>query len=255
MSKTLTIIIALTFAQFSNAQAWKSVRHEAFFGVGVSNFLGDLGGARGTGTHDIRDLKFRSTRPAIMAGYKYTLNQYLSVKGSLTWATLNGDDAVTKNPIRNNRNLSFRSFIGEATAFIEYFPYAERVNPRYKIRGIKGNKAFSLEPYFFTGIGFLLFNPKARLNGEWIELQPLGTEGQGLAGRPEKYKRYTISVPLGAGIKYRIDKQWAVSFELSLRYSFSDYIDDVSTSYFLADEILVTMTLIRLAFSRFIIDS
>lgn len=237
MRKLLLLTLLATYCLNGSAQAWKTVRHEVYFGVGASNFLGDLGGAKGIGTHGIKDLKLRMTRPTIMAGYKYMLSPYFSVKGSLIWALVNGDDAVTKNEIRNNRNLSFRSNIGEVAAYFEYFPYADKVYPRYKLKGIRGNKAFSLTPYFFTGVGFTLFNPKAKYNGNWVALQPLGTEGQGLAGRPDKYKRFTISMPIGAGVKYRIDKQLALSFELSLRYTATDYIDDVSTSYYLPEEI------------------
>jgi len=91
--------------------------------------------------------------------------------------------------------------------------------------------------YIFVGVGVTAFNPKAELNGEWIALQPLGTEGQGLAGRPDLYNRFTIAFPFGAGVKYRIDRQLAISFELSLRYTMSDYIDDVSTSYYIPSEI------------------
>jgi opacity protein-like surface antigen len=235
MKKHIVALLLLVFCLNSNAQAWKTVRHEVNMGVGASNFLGDLGGAKGIGTHGIKDLKFQMTRPTFM--YKYMLNQYLSVKGSLIWSLLKGDDAITKNDIRNNRNLSFRSNIGEVTGYIDYFPYADKVYPRYKLKGVRGNKAFSLSPYLFAGIGATFFNPKTIYNGDWVALQPLATEGQGLAGRPEKYKRVTMSFPVGAGVKYRIDKQLALSFELSLRYTTSDYIDDVSTSYYLPNEI------------------
>lgn len=237
MKKSIVYLLFLIISFSGYSQGWKSVRHEAFFGVGASNFLGDLGGARGIGTHGIKDLKFQMTRPTISVGYKYMLSSYFSVKGSLLWGLLSGDDAVTKNIVRRNRNLSFRSNIGEVSGFIEYYPNAERVLPRYKISGISGNKAFSLMPYFFAGVGLAVFNPKANYQGSWVALQPLGTEGQGLAGRPDKYKRYTLALPFGVGLKYRIDKQMALSFELSLRYTMSDYIDDVSTSYYLPNEI------------------
>ena len=240
MKKQFITLLLLFFCISGFAQAWKTVRHEVYFGVGASKFLGDLGGAKGIGTHGIKDLKLRMTRPIVMLGYKYMLNQYFSVKGSLIWSLLNGDDAVTKNDIRNNRNLSFRSNIGEVASYIEYSPYADKVYPRYKLKGVRGNKAFSLSPYFFTGIGLKLFNPKANYNGSWVALQPLAIEGQGLAGRPDKYKRVTISFPIGAGVKYHIDKQLALSFELSLRYTMSNYIDDVSTSYYLPSEIAST---------------
>ncbi len=232
----IVLLFILTGIQ-SHGQGWKFVRHEVHFGVGVSNFLGDLGGARGIGTHGIKDLKLRMTRPTITAGYKCMLSPYFSVKGSLLWGLLHGDDAVTKNLVRNNRNLSFRSNIGEFSTYVEFFPYSDKVYPRYKLKGINGNKAFSVTPYFVVGVAMTLFNPKANLNGDWIALQPLGTEGQGLGGRPDKYKRFTLAFPVGIGGKYRIDKQLAISFELSLRYTLSDYIDDVSTSYYLKDEI------------------
>lgn len=237
MKKHFFTLLLLFFCLSASSQAWKSVRHEVYFGVGASNFLGDLGGAKGIGTHGIKDLKLRMTRPTLMVGYKLMLNQYISVKGSLIWGLLKGDDAVTKNEVRNNRNLSFRSNIGEASAYLEYFPTSDKIYPRYKLKGVRGNEAFSLSPYFFAGVGVAFFNPKANLNGKWIALQPLATEGQGLAGRPDKYKRFTLTFPIGAGLKYRIDKQLALSFELSLRYTMSDYIDDVSTSYYIPSEI------------------
>ncbi len=237
MRSVLLIFIFLCFGVGATAQAWKPVRNEFSFGVGASNFLGDLGGARGIGTHGIKDLKIQMTRPTLVGGYKCMLNPYFSVKTTIIWSLLSGNDAVTKNEVRNNRNLSFRSNLGEISSYIEYYPNADKVYPRYKINGIRGNRAFSLTPYFYTGIGVAFFNPKTLYNGDWVALQPLGTEGQGLAGRPDKYRRVTITFPVGAGVKYQIDKQLAVSFELSLRYTLSDYIDDVSTSYYLTDEI------------------
>lgn len=232
------LILLLLFTALNGvAQTWKSVRNEFSFGVGVSNFLGDLGGAKGNGTHGIQDHKFQMTRPTLSVGYKSMLNPYFSLKTTAIWSLLSGDDAVTKNELRNNRNLSFRSNLGEIASYIEYFPSADKLYPRYKVNGIRDNNAFSLTPYFYAGIGLAFFNPKANFNGQWIALQPLATEGQGLAGRPDKYRRYTLSFPIGAGLKYQIDKQLAVSFELSLRYTLSDYIDDVSTSYCSPSEI------------------
>lgn len=237
MRKLLLILLLCLAGQHIDAQTWRYVRNEVSFGVGASNFLGDLGGAKGIGTHGIKDLKLAMTRPSIQIGYKYMINPGFSVKGTAIWGYLNGDDANTKNFVRNNRNLSFRSAIGEFAVLAEFYPWGERVTPKYKIVGVNGNESFTIMPYFYTGVGFTLFNPKAKYNGNWVALQPLGTEGQGLAGRPDKYKRYTMCFPIGMGLKYLIDKQWSISFDLSLRYTLSDYIDDVSTSYYLPSEI------------------
>lgn len=235
MKRILLISVLFLLPIVTTAQTWRYVRHEVSFGVGVSNFLGDLGGAKGIGTHYFKDLKAHSTRPSIIAGYKYMLTPAISAKVTALWGYLHGDDAVTKNLVRNERNLSFRSMIGEFNLIAEYYPWGERVEPKYKlgaVRGIHGYKSFHLQPYFFTGIGMTLFNPKGKLNGQWYALQPLGTEGQGLPGRPAPYKRITMNFPIGMGVKYLIDKKWSLSFDLSVRYTLSDYIDDVSTTYY-----------------------
>lgn len=238
MRKLLLFILLALLPFFGRTQTWRYVRHEVSLGVGVSNFLGDLGGARGIGTHYFKDLKARSTRPSMMGSYKFMLSPAFSVKGSLIWGYIHGDDAVTKNVVRNNRNLSFRSMIGEASAICEFYPWGERVSPRYKVSGIAGNQTFTIMPYMYLGVGVTFFNPKASLNGQWHALQPLGTEGQGLGVRPDKYKRYTMVFPAGIGGKYMIDKTWSLSFDLSFRYTLSDYLDDVSTTYYHPDELI-----------------
>lgn len=237
MKRLLFLIVLLQFALTGSGQAWRYVRHEVQFGVGASNFLGDLGGSKGIGTHGIKDLRIKPTRPTLTAGYKFMITPAMSVRAVVIWGYLSGDDAHTKNVIRNNRNLSFRSMLGEASALYEYYPWGDRVVPNYKVTGIAGTKSITFIPYFYTGIGISFFNPKAKYNGDWVALQPLATEGQGLAGRPDKYKRVTMTIPIGAGLKYMVDRQWSVSLDLSLRYTMTDYIDDVSTSYYRPDMI------------------
>jgi len=237
MKRLLLFLLLIACASQGIAQTWRYLRHEVAFGTGASNFLGDLGGSKGIGTHGIKDLRIKPTRPSLNASYKYMITPVFSVRGNLLWGYLSGDDAHTKNLIRNNRNLSFRSMIGEISVIGEFYPWGERVTPNYKITGVNGTKSFTIMPYFYTGVGLTFFNPKAMLDGSWVALQPLGTEGQGLAGRPDKYKRYTMCFPVGAGLKYMINQQWSLSLDVSLRYTLSDYIDDVSTTYYFADEI------------------
>ncbi len=236
-SKLLLLTIFVFALTIANAQAWRRSRHEIQMGIGASNFLGDLGGSRGVGTHGVKDYNFQSSRPTIMAGYKYMLTPAISLKASFITAYVSGDDALTKNFVRQNRNLSFRSGLWETAISVEMYPFTEHVRHNYRVSGTWGSKSITVSPYFVTGIGFTFFQPKAKYNGEWVKLQPLGTEGQGLAGRPDKYKRYTLAIPLGIGAKFLIDKHWSIGIEASLRYTFTDYIDDVSTSYYLPNEI------------------
>ena len=82
MKRFVLIILLLTLSPVVLSQSWRYVRHEAWFGVGATNFMGDLGGARGIGTHGPKDLKIQPTRPTISMGYKYMILPELSVKGN-----------------------------------------------------------------------------------------------------------------------------------------------------------------------------
>jgi len=76
------------------------------------------------------------------------------------------------------------------------------------------------------------FNPKGYYNGEWYELAPLRTEGQGLKGGPKPYKLATITIPFGIGFRVGISRMWRLGLEATYVKTFSDYIDDVSGVYF-----------------------
>ena len=90
-----------------------------------------------------------------------------------------------------------------------------------------------MDIYVFGGLGFMFFNPKGRdITGKWVALQPLGTEGQGLPGEEKKYNRTTFTIPYGIGIGKSIDRYWQVNIEFTMRQTFTDYIDDVSDTYY-----------------------
>lgn len=237
MKRILLILLVTIVSTSVYSQSWRFYRHEVFAGIGPSAFLGDLGGGKGVGTHGPKDLNFRSTRFATTMGYKYMIHPYFSVTGSINIGMVSGDDALSKEDIRFNRNLNFRSMIYEFSVMGEFYPWQERNYHAYRIRTVRGRKVRNFSPYLFAGVGFFLFNPKAKYEGNWVALQPLGTEGQGLPGMPDKYKRYSIAFPFGLGIKYSIDKHWSVGFQYGLRYTLTDYIDDVSGNYYHADEI------------------
>jgi hypothetical protein len=40
-----------------------------------------------------------------------------------------------------------------------------------------------------------------------------------------------IAIPFGLGVRYKIDRYWDLSLEVGWRKTFTDYLDDVSTSY------------------------
>lgn len=75
-------------------------------------------------------------------------------------------------------------------------------------------------------------NPMTEYNGEMIELQPLGTEGQGSNLNPNSpYSLTQFAIPFGVGIKLNLSRGVAISLEYGLRKTFTDYLDDVGGNY------------------------
>ena len=66
---TLVLLISIILLpSLADAQRWKRFRRQFIFGVGVTNFLGDLGGANQIGRDFIYDLDFAATRPSLLVG-------------------------------------------------------------------------------------------------------------------------------------------------------------------------------------------
>jgi len=190
---------------------------------GVSSYLGDL-------SSDIKKVNIGELNAAAGAFVRFQHNSIFTSKLALGYGQVSADDLDSNSPGRRNRNLHFKSSILETnlTMEINILGY----DPEYMTSRIS--------PYIYAGIGAFAFNPKALYENEWIELQPLNTEGQGLAEFPERtpYKKVSISIPFGGGIKFAVNDQLNVGIEMGLRKTFTDYLDDVSTTY-VADNIIL----------------
>ncbi len=233
----LSGLMLLPTIMFSQSSRWKRTRYEIVGGIGVSAFMGDLGGGKGS-SHFITDFNFTSQRPLLSGGMRYKILEPLAVKGTFTYGLISADDSKSSNIYRLDRNLAFRSQIVEFAAQIEYSFIKEPVSHRYSLRRRKkfSLKNLKINAYVFTGLAGFWFNPKGKDDGpdgsnEWIALQPLGTEGQGLMEGREKYSRIQLAIPLGLGLKYGLTRQISIGLEFGARYTFTDYIDDVSTTY------------------------
>lgn len=214
-----------------NPGYWKTQRHAFGFGVGMANFLGELGGQDQVGSDFIHDLEWSETRPALHVNYRYQFASRFYARAQYTFGVVGGNDALTNEIFRRNRNLHFRSSIHELSLQIE----ANLLDFTRKTRYDKNIKKTALDGwalYGVLGIGITRFNPKANFAGEWYALKPLGTEGQLQEDGPAEYGLFSIVIPLGFGIRYDVNKDWTLGLEISHRITFTDYMDDVSTVYF-----------------------
>lgn len=241
-------MIFLTFVTISvvaQTGDWRRYRHELVFGAGTAAFMGDLGGGKGVGTHFVKDFDIQANRWAFMAGYGYKLTDRFALRTGIYYGRVYGSDEFTPEYARNGRNLSFRSPIIELSEVVEFSILRERMGHRYNIKRAKGKKP-TPNLYIFAGVGGFFFNPKAQYlphdangnpdesdpnYGKWYSLQPLGTEGQGYVPTRQKYSRIQMSIPFGVGLNCMITRSWGIGFDFGFRYTLTDYIDDVSSTY------------------------
>jgi hypothetical protein len=214
MKKLLILLLLLGLFLKVSAQ-----RNEIGVFLGTSYYLGDLNPSK----------HFLLSKPAGGLIYRYVFNPRWAIKVSGMYGSVEGDDAVAK--FNETRNLSFKSHVFEVSPQLElnFLPY------------VTGNtKEDYFTPYIFAGISVFSFNPKAKFEGVWYDLKPLGTEGQGIPqySNLKPYSLTNISFPFGLGFKYSVGKNVCIGAEWGLRKTVTDYLDDVSTTY--ADPELLT---------------
>jgi hypothetical protein len=175
--------------------------------AGVSNYQGDLQARRFT---------FDQSHPAFGIGAMYELTDKLYIRGAASFATVSGDDK--KGTLNKDRNLSFSSPITEAQLGLEY-----------DILNLYERK---FTPYIFAGVAAFRFNPSTIDSaGNKVYLRILGTEGQGFYQGRKLYDNKQIALPFGGGLKLALSDDIRLKFEVGIRYLFTDYLDDVSTTY------------------------
>jgi hypothetical protein len=235
LSVLVCLLTLFSFNSKAQSLSFGDGRYEVGLNFGPSFFLGDLGGVRGEGKTFIKDVNFPFTK--IMKGLyvNYYPAEWIGLRVAVNIGQLEAHDSAIVDKggeeiERKERNLSFKSNLFEAYAALEIYPtvFFESYD----------GLAHKFRPYGLIGWGMFHFNPKAQYihpNGrrEWVELQPLRLEGQGMAEYPDRkqYKLWQQEIPMGFGAKYYIKENMYVGMEVLHRKTFTDYIDNVSTEY------------------------
>ncbi len=195
----------------------KAQKYEVRSSVGVTYYQGDLSPL------PVR-FSFSKGHPAIGMSFGIETNKFFSIHTKFLKGTLSGTDSEASGQGRRRRNLHFETYLYEVGIISEFYFNAF----------IKPLDKYGIQLYYTTGINVFHFNPKARYNGEWVALQPLGTEGQGdnsLPGNKQKYSLTQVNLPFGLGVKFNLSNSLIMGFEVVPRMTFTDYLDDVSGEY------------------------
>ena len=191
--------------------------HVGIFG-GLAAYQGDL-------TDKVIPKKV--TNGAIGVTVNYELTPQIMLRGGFTYSIIGGADRFAHDDSMLARNLAFETHLTEFSAIGEYYFFN------------LDEQKFS--PYVFGGLAVFHFNPYA-YNGTTnkIFLKPLSTEGEGLSAYPDRkpYALTQLALPFGAGVKYAFNDRVRLGLELGIRKLFTDYLDDVSSRYVDAADLL-----------------
>lgn len=248
----LVLIIALiaaftqdAYSQINRKRIKKNNRNMANFRGNKSNFKRNVYNAVGISLNALNyygdlsptakklstDLSF--TRPAIGASFVHRFGPRYQIIAGLTFGGLKGSDKESADPndedaaFRYVRNLSFRNRIQELSIVGQIDLFENQATYISRVRGT---------PYLYAGLAVFHHNPQAQVPetdlegnpfsnaGEWVDLKPLKTEG-------EDYKLIQVAIPFGIGVRFRLNELMDIAGEFGFRYTFTDYLDDVSKDY------------------------
>lgn len=141
---------------------------------------------------------YKNTRPAAGAFARYNLNPRMSLKFDLAYCGIAGDARNSKNkfPDLTDSQLKFS------------YPLVD-LGCQYEIsfwgfgtgKGFKGTKR--LTPFIEAGLGFTYCNA------------------------------FTLNIPIGFGIKYKVAPRWNVGLDWTMRFSLSDRLDKIKDPYYI----------------------
>lgn len=228
-----------TKSKFGKAKIYNSIG----FSVNAINYYGDLAPSPSSFSTDIS-----FTKPGFAVSYTHRFGPRYSLMAQFMFATLKGSDGESADPgdlsngiYRYKRNLSFRNNIKELSV-VGIFDLFE--NQQTYMSRVKWT------PYAYIGLAVYMHNPQAIApatdltgsplaeSGEYVDLQPLGTEGQHAALNStdvnygiQPYSLIQLAIPFGLGARFRLTDVLDLSADIGFRYTFTDYLDDVSANY------------------------
>jgi hypothetical protein len=215
MKKLFTLSLCVLFSIAAQSQTEVEQRYSFHVGLfgGLSIYDGDL--------VDKPLEQIAETHPSFGAYLRFKYGKNFSARLAATYGRVSGDDRNSSTDWRTKRNLRFRSPVVEVALI-----------PEFDIYDIVLSKSgYVITPFVYAGVGGFWFNPQTQYNGEWVDLQPLGTEGQGIPGNDDLYSRVAVSIPAGIGLKFKLSDYTTFTWETGLRITNTDYLDDVHHLY------------------------
>lgn len=218
MKKLIFLLLTTIAFSLQGFSQMNEFVQEGEFGItaGVAHYFGDLNN------------RSRINRPKLAIGgfIRKQFGDYTAVRLSGHFARLGYSDIYSSNEYDLRRNLSFNTNIFELALQGDFNFF--KFNP--------ADPEYTFTPYATLGVGVFNYNPYAFYKNQKVFLRPLHTEGQTFYKNRKEYGSMALCFPIGFGVKYALNDRINVSFEITHRFTTTDYLDDVSTTYVGADK-------------------
>lgn len=150
--------------------------------------------------------------------FRKHFSKKVCVRGNFMYARLGAADSNlvdNKSSFQESRNLAFYTDVFELSGVVEY----NLIPDNNKSRRIVNR----LIPYVYGGLGLFYFEPKAihPITGNPINLRPLKLDGS-------TYSPIALAVPIGVGVRYYLNRNWQLGFDLGIRVTSTSHIDDIA---------------------------
>lgn len=191
MRKLLLMLMVLLPAARMSAQDDPQYRMEIGAGVGTVSYEGDFNGN-----------VLKNMQPMFSALWRYNFDPYKDLRLSATYGKLKGSskDVDTYYPDYATEEYSFNRNLLDVSLVFEYnfWPYGTG-------RDYRGAKR--LTPYTYGGIG--------------------ATSASGGGSKSV----FTANVPIGLGVKYKLNERMNLGLDWGIHFSLSDELDGVKDPY------------------------
>ncbi|MBO7610432.1 MAG: outer membrane beta-barrel protein [Muribaculaceae bacterium] len=131
---------------------------------------------------------------------RYVANSRWAFKGNLTYGRVSGSTRDSGMKWPEGYGAEFKSNIYDLSATAEFNFFHFGAGPRYK-------NYKRLSPYMVVGLGTVF-----------------STTGKGNTG-------FCLTLPMGAGVKFKLKERMNIGFEFTMRKDFGDKLDNVSDPY------------------------
>ena len=145
----------------------------------------------------VRNYNIKYSKPAATVFFRSNLSKVVSFRATITAGKL----GATEKPIDAfavQRNASFDIFLFEGSLGMEYHFLNWRDDKR----------PMRYTPYLFAGMGLFGISGNASKTAEYSNIQGV--------------------IPFGGGFKYILNPKWYAAFEIGIRKTFFDYLDNIS---------------------------